>query len=80
MQLGAAALRAGLVDCCVAGASWPTADVLRASIRTVGLRPDVRTLSSAFLMALPDGRCGRAASRSPPFRSPPSTAVRCRGR
>ncbi|GAB2737960.1 hypothetical protein GCM10027174_08950 [Salinifilum aidingensis] len=58
----------------------PTADVLRAGIRTVGLRPEVRVPSSAFLMALPDGRRGRVANRSPPFRSPSSTAVRCRGR
>lgn len=54
--LTAAALRAGLVDCAVAGAGRPTADVLRAGIRVVGLQPGVRTLSSSFVMVLPDGR------------------------
>lgn len=54
--LTAAALRAGLVDCGVAGAGRPTADVLRAGIRVVGLRSGVGTLSSSFLMVLPDGR------------------------
>lgn len=54
--LTAAALRAGLVECGVAGAGRPTADVLRAGIRVVGLQPGVRTLSSSFVMVLPDGR------------------------
>lgn len=54
--LTAAALRAGLVDCGVAGARRPTADVLRAGIRVVGLRSGVDTLSSGFVMVLPDGR------------------------
>lgn len=54
--LTAAALRAGLVDCGVAGASRPTADVLRAGIRVVGLQSGVDTLSSSFVMVLPDGR------------------------
>ncbi|MFC7344258.1 phosphotransacetylase [Saccharopolyspora griseoalba] len=53
--LTAAALRAGLVDCGVAGAARPTADVLRAGIRVVGLQPGVHTLSSSFVMVLPDG-------------------------
>lgn len=54
--VAAAMLRAGVVDACVAGATRPTADVLRAGLRVVGLAPDVRTLSSCFLMLLPDGR------------------------
>jgi phosphotransacetylase len=54
--LAAAALRAHRVDACVAGATRPTADVLRAALRVVGLAPGVHTLSSAFLMLLPDGR------------------------
>lgn len=56
VYLAAAALRAGIVDCCVAGASRPTADVLRAGIRVIGLQPGVTTLSSSFLMVLPDER------------------------
>lgn len=54
--LAAAALRAGLLHGCVAGATRPTADVLRAGLRIVGLTPGLRTLSSAFLMVLPGGR------------------------
>jgi len=54
--LAAAALRAGYLHGCVAGATRPTADVLRAGLRIVGLMPGLRTLSSAFLMVLPDGR------------------------
>jgi phosphotransacetylase len=54
--VAAAALRAGLVDACVAGASRPTADVLRAGIRVLGPAPGVRHVSSVFLMLLPDGR------------------------
>ncbi|GAB3727009.1 phosphate acetyltransferase [Amycolatopsis oliviviridis] len=54
--VAAAALRAGRVDACVAGATRPTADVLRAGLRVVGLAPGVSTLSSCFLLLLPDGR------------------------
>ncbi|MQA10832.1 MAG: phosphotransacetylase [Pseudonocardiaceae bacterium] len=53
LSLGAAALRSGRIDACVAGATRPTADVLRAGLRIVGLQPSVRTLSSCFLMLLP---------------------------
>ncbi|MGY6652320.1 phosphotransacetylase [Amycolatopsis sp. TRM77291] len=54
--VAAATLRAGVVDACVAGATRPTADVLRAGLRVVGLAPGVSTLSSCFLLLLPDGR------------------------
>lgn len=56
VSVAAAALRAGVVDACVAGATRPTADVLRAGLRIVGLAPGVSTLSSCFLLLLPDGR------------------------
>ena len=49
----AARVRAGEADCYVAGASRTTADVLRAALWLIGLRPDVKTVSSFFLMALP---------------------------
>lgn len=51
----AALLGSGQVDAAVAGATRPTADVLRAGIRLVGLEPGVGTVSSCFLMVLPDG-------------------------
>ncbi|XAS67100.1 phosphotransacetylase [Micrococcaceae bacterium Sec5.7] len=56
VHIAAAALRAGYVDACVAGAGSPTALVLRAALRVVRLAPDCTTLSSSFLMLLPDGR------------------------
>ncbi|MGH3627773.1 MAG: phosphotransacetylase [Sciscionella sp.] len=56
LMLAAAALRAGRVTGCLAGASRPTSDVLRAGLRVIGLAEGVRTLSSAFLLLLPDGR------------------------
>lgn len=55
LYLAAATLAAGATDVCVAGSSRPTADVLRAGLHVVGLAPGVRTLSSSFLMVLPDG-------------------------
>lgn len=54
--VAAAALGAGRIHACVAGAGRPTPDVLRAGLRVVGLAPGIRTLSSAFLMLLSDGR------------------------
>jgi len=56
LYLAAAALRGGVVDACVAGATRSTADVLRAGIRVVGPAPGVRQVSSVFLMLLADGR------------------------
>ena len=54
----AARVRAGEADCYVAGASRTTADVLRAALWLIGLRPDVKSVSSFFLMVLP-GEGGR---------------------
>lgn len=50
------AVRAGLADGCVAGASRPTADVLRAAIRILGTAPDTSVISSCFFFVLPNGR------------------------
>ncbi|GAA1209630.1 phosphotransacetylase [Prauserella alba] len=52
--LAAAALRAGVLDACVAGATCPTANVLRAGIRVVGSQPGVEGVSSLFLMLFDD--------------------------
>jgi phosphate acetyltransferase len=46
----------GKADGCVAGAAHTTADVLRAALWLVGAAPGVRTVSSAFYMALGDFR------------------------
>jgi phosphate acetyltransferase len=40
----------GDFDGCVAGATFTTADVLRAALRVIGVRPGLRTVSSAFYM------------------------------
>ncbi|MFJ6416675.1 phosphotransacetylase [Paeniglutamicibacter sp. NPDC091659] len=54
--LAVAAVPAGLADAAVAGATRPTADVLRAALRLVGTAPGSGTVSSSFLMRLADGR------------------------
>jgi len=56
LYLGAAAVRAGLADACVGGAARPTADVIRAGIRIIGLAPGASTVTSCFLLAMPDAR------------------------
>lgn len=49
-------LAAGSVDGVVAGATCPTADVVRAALRHVGLRDGVRTLSSSFFLEVREFR------------------------
>lgn len=56
VNLGAALVELGEADACVAGCAHPTSDVLRAGLRVLGLAPGNQTLSSSFLMVLPDGR------------------------
>lgn len=50
---GAALVRDGAADVCVAGATRTTSDVLRAAIFVIGPRPGVRTVTSWFLMVVP---------------------------
>jgi len=47
---------AGEADGCVAGATRPTADVIRAGLRLLGIAPSVSTVSSSFFFVLADGR------------------------
>jgi phosphotransacetylase len=56
LYIGAAAVRAGLADACVGGSARPTADVIRAGIRIIGLAAGVSTVTSCFLIVLPDAR------------------------
>jgi phosphotransacetylase len=56
LYIGAAAVRVGLADAVVGGSARPTADVIRAGIRVIGLAAGVNTVTSCFLMLLPDGR------------------------
>ncbi len=44
----------GLADGCVAGATAPTGNVLRAAFHTIGVAAGASTVSGAFLMILPD--------------------------
>lgn len=56
VYVAAALLASGQADACVAGATRPTRDVIRAGLKVVGRAPGVSTVSSSFLLALPDGR------------------------
>jgi phosphotransacetylase len=56
LYIGAAAVRAGLADACVGGSARPTADVIRAGIRIIGLAAGVSTVTSCFLLVMPDAR------------------------
>ena len=49
-------VRSGAADAAVAGASRPTADVMRAGLKVLGVAPGVDLVSSCFLMVLADGR------------------------
>jgi phosphate acetyltransferase len=53
MQLAAFLVRTGVADAGVGGAVHTTADVIRAGLKVVGLKPGVKTVSSFFLMELP---------------------------
>jgi len=56
MYFAAMMVRRNDADGCVSGAVTTTADVLRASIQVVGMKEGNKTVSSVFLMVLPDGR------------------------
>ena len=49
---------AGDADGFVGGAHYTSRETLRAMLHAIGTRPEVRTLSSVFVMALPDRRFG----------------------
>ncbi|MGI9603653.1 MAG: phosphate acyltransferase [Acidimicrobiales bacterium] len=54
--IAAALVKTGWAAGCVAGASRPTPDVIRAGIRVLGTTPGVDVVSSSFFFVLPDGR------------------------
>lgn len=56
VNLAAALVATGEADACVAGCVDPTATVLRAALKVVGLAPGCTTVSSSFLLAMPDDR------------------------
>jgi phosphate acetyltransferase len=56
---GGMMVRKNAVDAFVAGAVHSTADVCRVSIQAVGLKAGIKTLSSFFVMVLPNGAFGK---------------------
>lgn len=56
LVIAAVLVRSGWADGCVAGASRPTSDVLRAGLRVLGVDQGAGTLSSCFFFVLPDGQ------------------------
>ena len=55
LHVAALMVAAGEADACVAGATRPSADVVRAALYCIGLAPGVETISSCFVLVLPDG-------------------------
>jgi phosphate acetyltransferase len=55
VNFGAALVALGEADGCVAGAVYPTGDVVRAALWAIGTAPGVSLVSSAFYMVTPDG-------------------------
>jgi phosphotransacetylase len=55
LDVAALMVAAGEADACVAGATRPTADVVRAALYCIGPAPGVEIISSCFLLVLADG-------------------------
>ena len=55
LHVAALMVAAGEADACVAGATRPTPDVVRAALFCVGTAPGVDIVSSCFVFVLPDG-------------------------
>ena len=55
LHVAALMVAAGEADACVAGASRPTGDVVRAALFCIGLAPGAGIVSSCFLLVLPEG-------------------------
>lgn len=55
LYYSAAMVNASDADGCVAGSVATTADVIRAAIHAIGLKPGTSVVSSIFLMAMPGG-------------------------
>ena len=55
LHVAALMVAAGEAEACVAGATRPTPDVVRAALFCIGLAPGVDIVSSCFLLVLPDG-------------------------
>jgi len=58
LMFGALLVKMGVADGMTAGAINTTGNVIRASIKCIGCRKGLRTVSSSFLMVLPDAEFG----------------------
>lgn len=58
LVFGAIMVRAGDADGTLAGATRTTGDTVRAALQMIGKAPSTKTVSSFFLMVLPNGRNG----------------------
>jgi len=56
LYFGAMVVRHGLADASVAGAVNTTGDVIRAALQVIGLKKGIKSLSSCFIMVLPEHR------------------------
>lgn len=56
LQVGVLMVAAGEADGCVAGATRPTADVIRAGLRVLGVGDKSSVVSSCFFFVFPDGK------------------------
>ncbi len=56
LYFGALLLKSNEAHCCVAGISNTTANVLRAGFSILGTKPNISTISGAFIMLMPDNR------------------------
>ena len=56
LVIATALVKTGWAAGCVAGASRPTSDVIRAGLRVLGVAPDIDAVSSCFFFLMPDGR------------------------
>ena len=54
LYFGTLLVKFGIADGMVAGAANTTADVLRAGLQVVGVMPGLKTVSSTFIMVVPD--------------------------
>lgn len=57
LYFGALLVKFGLADGMVAGAAHTTGDVLRSALQVVGVREGLKTVSSSFIMVLPESCC-----------------------
>ncbi len=56
LRFAAGLVASGHADACIGGADYTTAQVIRAALWAIGMRPGTVAVTAAMYMALPDGR------------------------